>query len=136
MPLSESTSSRTKPPRGSVLIVDDDETMRRLLELALLRYDFRVYQAGDGREAIDLFRRFGKDIDVVVLDVRMPGYGGPETLADLRQIQPDLRAVFVTGYTGEHSEEELLAQGASRIFHKPFPLIEFADYLRQLITPV
>jgi CheY-like chemotaxis protein len=126
--------SRAKSQRGSVLIVDDDETMRKLLELALMRYDFRVYQAGDGHEALDLFHRFGKDIDVVVLDVRMPGYGGPETLADLRQIKPELRAVFVTGYTGEHSEEDLLAQGASRIFYKPFPLIEFADYLRQLIA--
>jgi CheY-like chemotaxis protein len=135
MPLPESTSSRTKPPRGSVLIVDDDETMRKLLELALLRYELRVYQAGEGREAIDLFRRFGKDIDVVVLDVRMPGYGGPATLADLRKIKPDLRAVFITGFTGEHSEEDLLAQGASRIFYKPFPLIEFADYIRQLVTP-
>ena len=103
--------------------------------LALMRYDFHVYKAGDGGEALDLFRRHGKDIDVVVLDVRMPGYGGPETLADLRKIKPDVHAVFVTGFTGEHSEEELIAQGASRIFYKPFPLIEFADYLRRLVTP-
>ena len=130
MPLPEATA----PPRASVLIVDDDETMRKLLELALTRYGFRVHQAGDGQEALDLFTRFRADIDVVVLDVRMPGVGGPAILADLRRINPAVRAVFVTGYTGELSEEDLVAQGASRVFYKPFPLIEFADYLRRLVT--
>jgi CheY-like chemotaxis protein len=108
--------------------------MRKLLELALTRYGLRVHQASDGREALDLFARLRADIDVVVLDVRMPGVGGPETLAELRRLKPALRAVFVTGYTGDLSEEELLAQGASRIFYKPFPLIEFAEYLRRLVT--
>jgi CheY-like chemotaxis protein len=128
MPLPESTA----PFPASVLIVDDDETMRKLLELALTRYGFQVHKAGDGREALDLFTRLRDEISIVVLDVRMPGYGGPAILADLRRINPAVRAVFVTGFTGELSEEELLAQGASRVFYKPFPLIEFAEYLRQL----
>src|SRR5207244_78966 len=127
MPSPDSTPSSTAPRRPSALIVDDDDTMRKLLELALTRHGFRVHQAAEGREAIALFERLREEIDVVVLDVRMPGYGGPETLAELRRLHPGVRAVFVTGYTGDLGEEDLLAQGAARVFYKPFPLIEFAE---------
>jgi CheY-like chemotaxis protein len=133
MPLSDPTASPVSP---AALIVDDDETLRKLLGLALSRYGFRIHHAAEGREAITVFERHRTEIDVVVLDVRMPGCGGPETLCELRRLRPGIPVVFVTGYMGDLAEEELLAQGATRIFYKPFPLIEFAEYVRGLVKRV
>jgi CheY-like chemotaxis protein len=132
MPSPDANSPPIPPRTPSALIVDDDEPMRKLLNLALTQHGFQVHQAAEGREAITLFERLAEEIDVVVLDVRMPGCGGPETLAALRRLNPNVRAVFVTGYTGDIEEEDLLAQGAARVFYKPFPLIEFAEYLQRL----
>jgi DNA-binding NarL/FixJ family response regulator len=59
-------------------------------------------------------------IDVVLMDVQMPGLYGPQTFTLLREIDPHVRCVFMSGNTGRYSAEELIALGASRVLSKPF----------------
>jgi CheY-like chemotaxis protein len=114
-----------------VLVVDDEHLVRSMLQLGLERDGFNVWSAASGREAIRLYRSHGKSIDVVLLDVRMPGLDGVETLQLLRELNPQVRACFMTGDTGAYRPEELRQRGAP-VLVKPFHLDQLAIVLRRL----
>jgi CheY-like chemotaxis protein len=111
--------------------VDDDPMMLRLLNAALPRYGFSVWSAANGPAALEVYRRQRDDIAVVLLDVRMPGLDGPQTLAELQRLNHDVACCFMSGYAGDYSDEDLLARGALHCFSKPFHLDEIAQALWQ-----
>ncbi|VTR91974.1 histidine kinase response regulator : Response regulator with-like receiver domain protein and winged-helix dna-binding domain protein OS=Leptolyngbya sp. Heron Island J GN=N836_10960 PE=4 SV=1: Response_reg [Gemmata massiliana] len=125
-----SSPDRSTP---TVLVVDDEPAITQLLALALTRAGFIVRAVNGGARAFDEYQ--SGDIDLVVIDVQMPRpWDGPRTLAALRAIDPDVRAVFMSGNTGEYTHEELLARGALRVLTKPFPrLSQLAEELRALV---
>jgi CheY-like chemotaxis protein len=108
--------------RPGILVVDDESSVRGLLKIVLESQGFDVWLVSDGCEALKLYCRFRSQIDLVLLDVRMPGWDGPRTLAELRQMNPDLPCCFMTGQAGQYCERQLLGLGASRVFAKPFAL--------------
>jgi CheY-like chemotaxis protein len=116
--------------KPGVLVVDDEQMVRIMLQLSLERNGFDVWLAGSGQEAIDLYRQHTDKIAVVVLDVRMPGLDGPHTLEGLRELNPDVQACFMSGETGAYEPEELLQRGAAYVIAKPFLLDELANILR------
>jgi CheY-like chemotaxis protein len=122
----------------TVLVADDDDTVRRVVAFALPLYGFRVLAAADGEEALALYREHGHEVSLVLLDVFMPGLDGPETFQALREIDPDVRCCFMTGYPGPRFAESLLALGAELFIPKPFMPAELARSLWQLVrsTPV
>jgi DNA-binding response OmpR family regulator len=103
-----------------VLVVDDDPTILHLLGLALPAHGLTVRSADNGTAAVSLYREHRASIDVVLLDVQMPGLDGPHTLAALREIDPDVRCCFMSGLAGSYSPDDLLALGAADFFPKPF----------------
>jgi CheY-like chemotaxis protein len=113
-----------------VLVVEDDSAVLGFLDFALKSHGFAVRLAAGGEEATRLYRRHRGTVDVVLLDVRMPGMDGPHTLAALRAIAPSVRCVFMSGHTGEYSAEQLLALGAARVLPKPFSSVD--DLVRAL----
>jgi DNA-binding response OmpR family regulator len=125
-----------RQPGCGVLVVDDQVYVRAMLDLALRQEGFTVWLAADGQEAFDLYCRHREAIDVIMLDVRMPGQDGPKTLASLRQLDPQVCCCFMTGDCGDHSEMELWDLEAAAIFHKPFRLAEVAQVLWQLARRV
>jgi CheY-like chemotaxis protein len=100
--------------------VENDAAVRKMLELALRQAGFGVRSAAGGAEAVRLYEQDGAGIVVVLLDVLMPGLDGAQTLALLRQINPRLRVVLMSGSTGDYSAEDLLAAGAYCVLQKPF----------------
>jgi CheY-like chemotaxis protein len=118
-------------PRG-VLVVDDDASIRLLLDAVLRQGGFAVWTAGDGEEALQLFERHRQAIGLVLLDVRMPILDGPQTVAILRQWEPTLTFCFMSGESGDYSPQQLLAQGAAGIFEKPFCVFEVQEKIEQL----
>lgn len=74
-----------------VLVIEDEKLMRRSLEQGLKKRGFAVWAAADGGEGVELYRRFGAQIDVVLSDLNMPVMDGPQTLDSLRQINPLVR---------------------------------------------
>ncbi len=124
-----------RPARScpEVLVVDDERLVLRLLELALPQHGLAVRLAGAGEEAVAAYRRHRGSIGVVLLDVRMPGLDGPQTLAALREIDRGVRVVFMSGDTRGYSAEEPLGLGAARVVAKPFrDLAELAATLREV----
>jgi CheY-like chemotaxis protein len=120
--------SKDSRPLG-VLVVDDEESVRRILGLGMLAHGFTVWLAANSLAAVELYRTHHNAIDVVLLDVRMPVRDGPETLAALREFDPQVRFCFMSGDMGKYSEEHLIALGAMALFCKPLRLSELAQKL-------
>jgi CheY-like chemotaxis protein len=116
-----------------ILVADDTEAILGLLKFELEAYGFAVWLAVDGHDALECYSHHADEIDLVLLDVQMPGLDGPSTLAALRQLNPDLPACFMTGGSGDWTDEELSACGALSVFHKPFRLGEIARFLERLL---
>ncbi|MDB5312372.1 MAG: hypothetical protein JWO38_6574 [Gemmataceae bacterium] len=119
-------------PRG-ILIIDDDEDVRRLLGASMRHHGFAVWLAADGWEAVKIYQSHRPSIDVALLDVMMPGRDGPGTMAALRELDPQVRVCFMTGYAGRYTEQDLLSLGA--LVQKPFRLGELAERLEGWAAP-
>jgi DNA-binding response OmpR family regulator len=124
-------SDSTRPP--GVLIVDDDAAVRRLLETALTGHGFAVIVAKTGSQAVELLRSHTAAIGVVLLDVLMPDMDGPATLRELRRIRPGIPICYHTAFSGDYSEDELLAPGACALVIKPCPLDKLIAALKALL---
>jgi CheY-like chemotaxis protein len=98
----------THPSDGTrqlgILIVDDEDPVRRILDLGLRAQGFTVWLAADTLTAVELYRGHHDAIDVVLLDVRMPDRDGPETLAALRELDPHVTCCFMSGDTGDYTQ--------------------------------
>ena len=110
-----------RPVTGTetVLIVDDEPHLRALAERAFRGGGYVVHTAADGLEALEMVEGNNLRPDVLVTDIVMPGMRGPLLAAELRNRIPQLRVVFVTGYTEDVLEQENFT-GAYRILQKPF----------------
>jgi CheY-like chemotaxis protein len=111
-----------------ILIVEDSVPLRRLLKTALEAEGFEVSAARRGEEAIEICR-LRADIALVLSDVHMPGLSGPETMAALHAIRPDLRCCFMTGDAVESKGDRLLRLGAVAVFEKPFVVTELVSMI-------
>ena len=119
--------------KPEILVVEDDPGVALMLERALRYFGFFPRVVNRGRTALEAYRRHQATVDLVVLDVQMPDLDGPQTLAAIRQINPQVQAVFMSGNIGKYTTEELLALGAIRVFQKPFILSQFSDALWALV---
>lgn len=115
-----------------VLVVDDEAYMRSFLQVALEHQGFDVCLAASGWEAVELYRRHRDRITVALLDVRMPGLNGPETVEALREINPQLRYAFMTGNAGNDQTGQWLEQSGAPVLAKPFRLEKVTRVLRRL----
>ncbi len=124
------------PPRPhGVLVADDDAEVRDAVDDGLRWKGFTAWLAAHGREALDVFRHQRDSIDAVLLDVCMPGLDGPQTLAALQELTPQIRCCFMSGYLGSYTEQGLRHLGADAVFMKPFRLSQVAQVLRTVARP-
>jgi CheY-like chemotaxis protein len=124
---------RPTPRKYGILVVDDDEDVRGILNVGMRRQGFTVWLAANGQEALDLYRRHRRTIDVVLMDVCMPGLDGPQTLAALQKINGYLRCCFMSGDLGHYTEWKLCNLGAAAVIRKPFRPAEVAEMLGELV---
>src|SRR5438105_15111137 len=115
-----------------ILVVDDQADLRAMLRIALEEEDFAVWLAGNGREAFDVYRSDRKMIDVVLLDINMPDLSGPQTLAALQEMDPQICCCFLSANFDSYTEDRLRGLGAAAVLQKPIPLNELAQVLWQL----
>jgi len=124
---------RTMHDKPCVLVIDDEHMVRVLVKLGLERTGFDVSIASDGQKGIDIYRAHREEIDVVLLDVQMPGFDGPQTLDALRELNYEVTACFMSGDLGGYEVNELLRRGAAEVIAKPFRLDKLANILRELL---
>jgi CheY-like chemotaxis protein len=107
-----------------VLLVEDEPAVLRMLDFALRSHAFTVRRAARGEAAVEVYQRHRETIAVVLLDVQMPEMDGPQTLAALRAVDPEVRCVFMSGHTGRYTDEELRALGVAHVLQKPFSSLD------------
>jgi two-component system KDP operon response regulator KdpE len=121
-------------PAIRILLVDDESAIRRALRPPLVELGFQVVEASRGEEALQLLR--SGPIDVVLLDVNMPGIGGVETLRRIRAFAPRLPVIMLTVRDAEEEKVEALELGADDYVTKPFSTRELIARLRAAVRRV
>ncbi len=117
---------------GTVLFVDDEEPLRRVGARMLERLGFEALTAGDGEEALEVFRERGDEIVCVMLDLTMPRMDGEETYRELRRLRPDVRVILSSGYNEQDVAQRFVGKGLAGFVQKPYQLAELAAKLREV----
>jgi len=118
---------------GAVLIVEDEHTLRAAISKMLRREGFTVFEAAEGEAGASSFSGKAPEIDVVLLDLTLPGLSGAEVLSELRQLQPDVMVIVTSAYSREQAQTTLGAQLPWLYIRKPYQIIELTELLRECI---
>ncbi len=110
----------------SVLVVDDMPEIRDVLQGGLGAQGYQVWTATDGDEAINVYRVHQQEIDVILLDVNMPGRDGPSTMQAIQEFDSEARFFFMTGNPEPYQFCELLKLGAENVLLKPLDIAALA----------
>lgn len=111
---------------GHILVVDDEETVRRFLGRTLERLGYRVSLCQDGVSAVEFFKSHHQEIDLVLLDMIMPNLDGKGAFTQLKKIDPDVRVLIVSGYSADKTAVECMRLGALGFIAKPCQIDELA----------
>ncbi len=107
---------------GTILVIDDEETIRTTASMMLQRMGFSTLLASDGERGVQLFREHQQEIRAVLLDMTMPGLSGRETLSQLRTIAPDVIVILSSGYSEQEAASQFAGQGLNGFVQKPYSL--------------
>jgi signal transduction histidine kinase/ActR/RegA family two-component response regulator len=118
---------------GTILIVDDDQTVRRLTRKAVSLYGFNVIEAVDGLDGVETYQEHADEISAVIIDMTMPRLSGDEAVARIRSIRPDAKIILMSGYASEEASERIGASPDAFI-QKPFTLDVLKETLRDVLA--
>jgi len=125
------TGGKEMDERASILIVDDDDGIRRSLTLILGRKGYEIEAASTGQEAIQ--KAQGRTFNAALLDIKLPDMGGVELLERLREIRPDMVAIMVTGHASLETAVQALNQGASAYITKPLNMDQVLSTMNECL---
>jgi two-component system, cell cycle sensor histidine kinase and response regulator CckA len=114
----------------TVLVVEDERLMRRLLERILSSHDTSVLLAADGQEALDIYRDHKGEINVVLLDLGLPKISGWEVFNNLKQENPDVCIVVASGYMEPDVKSKMHDAGVEHFIEKPYRLDQLVETLQ------
>jgi CheY-like chemotaxis protein len=116
---------------GTVLLADDEETVRGIGAEMLKELGFTVVTAADGRDAVEIFRS-RDDISFVILDLTMPHMDGEQCFRELRQLKPDVKVIMSSGYNEQEVTGKFAGKGLAGFLQKPYKLSTLQDVIRKL----
>ena len=116
--------------RGTILLVDDEDAVRRTAKAALERYGYNVLAAEDGYHALDLFGKHSGEIQLVILDMAMPGIGGQETCRRLKAVRPDVPVLLSSGFNEVEAARQFQNQSIAGYLQKPYTAVQLAEKVK------
>jgi two-component system cell cycle sensor histidine kinase/response regulator CckA len=119
--------------KGTVLLVDDDESVRAVGRKMLERIGFTVVTASDGSEAIARFRERADDIICAIVDLTMPHVDGAETFRELRRMRPGVRVILSSGYNEQDVTQRFVGKGLAGFIQKPYQLSTLVAVLKEVL---
>jgi two-component system, cell cycle sensor histidine kinase and response regulator CckA len=126
----EQSNDRT----GTILVVEDEEILRLALSKSLRKIGFSVMAASNGSAAIDLVRTHKDEIDVILLDLTLPGLSSREVFEEALHVQPNLRVVLTSAYSKETVDASFTRLRITHFIRKPFQLGELGGVLRDALS--
>jgi CheY-like chemotaxis protein len=118
---------------GTVLLVDDEEPITEVGKELLELIGYRVLIARDGKEAVKTYRKNRGDIDVVIMDMVMPGMGGGEAYDRIKEINPDAKVLLSSGFSIDGEASDILDRGCNGFIQKPFTVRELSRAMETVL---
>lgn len=116
----------------TILLTEDEDRVRKIVEMMLKRYGYNVIAAANGQEAIHLFKTTGKPVKLLLTDMIMPGINGLELAKTLREMRPELKVLCMSGYTDSALYEGIRDEGFA-FLNKPFAPKVLVGKIRELL---
>jgi PAS domain S-box-containing protein len=117
----------------TILIVDDEPDIIDIGQNTLEQFGYTVLTARNGEEAVDLYTRQGDRIDLVILDLGMPGMGGERCLKELLRMNEDVKVLIASGYAATQTVQGILEAGATGFMAKPYRLEDMLKKVREVL---
>jgi len=130
----EAAAASCRSGEGAVLVIDDEPIILEVIEGMLQKLGYRVWAMPDPREAIAFFRENHARIDLVILDMILPGMGGDVIYRNLRSIREDVNVILTSGYSGDGKVKPILEEGVRSFLPKPFTLQQLSERLRRVLA--
>ncbi len=127
----EPAPAAASPASGTILVVEDEPSVRELVARALRGAGYSVLEAADGEQGLEIARRAGGAIDLVIADVVMPRLGGPQLHARLEALSPGIPVLFISGYANQALPDP--ARAASELILKPFTPAALLERVRAVL---
>ncbi|MEI7635990.1 MAG: response regulator [Syntrophus sp. (in: bacteria)] len=128
------TNNQDRSHKKDTILLVDDEAMNLDVTRDLLEsINYKVYLAASGQEALAIFMRKKEEIDLVILDLIMPGISGSETFDRLRDIDPGVCVLLSSGYSLLGPAQEILDRGCNGFLQKPFHLRKLSEKIREIL---
>jgi CheY-like chemotaxis protein len=118
--------------KETILLAEDEEAIRALAERVLTGFGYTVLAARNGEEAIEIFRQ-NKEIDLAVLDVVMPRKGGKEAFDEMHKANPNLKVIYMSGYSADAIHDSYVLIPGTPILQKPFGPAVLARKIREVL---
>jgi CheY-like chemotaxis protein len=130
-PKSDGGESARPSQEFMVLVVEDEDLLRQAVVRMLRMKGFTVLEAADGAAAIDLLRTNGSKIDVILLDMTIPGASSQEVVAEAAQVRPNIRVILTSAYSQEMLTPFMSASQIHDFIRKPYQLRDLVQILRK-----
>ncbi len=130
----ENDAAQQPPPSAAILVIDDEESVREAVADILEMEDIRVYTAIDGQTGITLYQEHQQEIDLVLLDLSMPGLSGHQTFQALRQMDGELKIILSSGYSEAEINHQFSGENIAGFLSKPFRLDTLVQIVQRHLT--
>jgi CheY-like chemotaxis protein len=119
--------------KKTILVVDDEPEVRKLVSAMVSQFGFHVLTADSGEHALTLYKNHKGPIDLLITDVIAPGMSGPMLADKLAEMQPDLKVLYISGYDNTHVVQKYVVEKGHALLTKPFSLDEMKAKVREML---
>lgn len=123
----QKTENRILFGEGNILVIDDEDLMRKTTKSILEVSGYNVILAENGDEGLEIFKNRHKEIAAVILDMSMPKKSGRDTFYEMLKIDPSVKVLLATGYMHDERSEEILKSGVKGFIQKPYSVYELSE---------
>ncbi|MCZ4280471.1 PAS domain S-box protein [Kiloniella laminariae] len=119
--------------RGTILLVEDEDAVRSFSARALENKGYKVHEANSGEAALEVLKSEGAGVDLIITDVVMPRMDGPTLIKHALEMRPDMKVIFISGYTEDSFRKSLDDNSAIEFLPKPFSLKQLATKVKEVL---
>ncbi len=120
--------------KATILVVDDEYNIRSMMKEIMEMSGLKVFTAGNGRDGVDIYQRYRKDIDLIIMDMVMPIMDGRAAFNEIRKINPKQKIFIISGYSQREDLEDMLDNGAVGFLRKPFQVKEIVEKVSEILS--
>ncbi|MGB2956501.1 MAG: response regulator, partial [Anaerolineales bacterium] len=131
--VSKEAEAPIKGGTETILLVDDEENIRQLGEELLGSFGYTVLTAPDGESALELYEKDAEQVDLVILDLNMPGMGGKRCLEKLVVMNPRIKVIIASGYSVNGPTKDAIDAGAKGFVGKPYEVRQMLQAIRKVM---